>query len=199
MVLQSIGNWWLNLIGVRRDDSNAYKDKPKSDPNPRTTAPIPPGRVSVSNDTTDMLSVLKGEADFVTPSFRTEIIPLIRSLYKVNPDVGIAVQDMFKLGNTKHFIEFPHNTPEEALKMRKHLQDVSKTWSNYTAGIFGLVNKMFVQMLVSGAMSMEAVPKKDLSGIESIIFIKPEDIVFQRDQNGKYRPYQLNKTWNHGN
>ena len=47
-------------------------------------------------------------------------------------------------------------------------------------------------------MSMEAVPKKDLSGIESIIFIKPEDIVFQRDQNGKYRPYQLNKTWNHG-
>ena len=34
MVLQSIGNWWLNLIGVRRDDSNAYKDKPKSDPNP---------------------------------------------------------------------------------------------------------------------------------------------------------------------
>ena len=198
MVLQSIGNWWLNLIGVRRDDSNAYKDKPKSDPNPRTTAPIPPGRVSVSNDTTDMLSVLKGEADFVTPSFRTEIIPLIRSLYKVNPDVGIAVQDMFKLGNTKHFIEFPHNTPEEALKMRKHLHDVSKTWSNYTAGIFGLVNKMFVQMLVSGAMSMEAVPKKDLSGIESIIFIKPEDIVFQRDQNGKYRPYQLNKTWNHG-
>lgn len=198
MVLQSIGNWWLNLIGVRRDDSNAYKDKPKSDPNPRTTAPIPPGRVSVSNDTTDMLSVLKGEADFVTPSFRTEIIPLIRSLYKVNPDVGIAVQDMFKLGNTKHFIEFPHNTPEEALKMRKHLRDVSKTWSNYTAGIFGLVNKMFVQMLVSGAMSMEAVPKKDLSGIESIIFIKPEDIVFQRDQNGKYRPYQLNKTWNHG-
>ena len=89
-------------------------------------APIPPGRVSVSNDTTDMLSVLKGEADFVTPSFRTEIIPLIRSLYKVNPDVGIAVQDMFKLGNTKHFIEFPHNTPEEALKMRKHLHDVSK-------------------------------------------------------------------------
>ena len=65
MVLQSIGNWWLNLIGVRRDDSNAYKDKPKSDPNPRTTAPIPPGRVSVSNDTTDMLSVLKGEADFL--------------------------------------------------------------------------------------------------------------------------------------
>ena len=89
MVLQSIGNWWLNLIGVRRDDSNAYKDKSKSDPNPRTTAPIPPGRVSVSNDTTDILSVLKGEADFVTPSFRTEIIPLIRSLYKVNPDVGI--------------------------------------------------------------------------------------------------------------
>lgn len=44
--------------------------------------------------------------------------------------------------------------------MRKHLHDVSKTWSNYTAGIFGLVNKMFVQMLVSGAMSMEAVPKK---------------------------------------
>lgn len=52
--------------------------------------------------------------------------------------------------------------------MRKHLHDVSKTWSNYTAGIFGLVNKMFVQMLVSGAMSMEAVPKKTYLGLKAL-------------------------------
>lgn len=57
-----------------------------------------------------------GVKDLVLPSFRTEIIPLIRDLYKVNPDVSIALQDMFKLSNTGHTISFPNNTPEEAEK-----------------------------------------------------------------------------------
>lgn len=195
MNIESIGKWVANLIRFDPNENLEKQTKPKLEPNAKTSTPIPPGRVSVSNDT-DLLSVLKGELEIVSPSFRRDIIPLVRDLYKVNPDVGIAIQDMFKLGNTKHVINFPYNTPEEAKKMRKHLKEVSKNWSNYTAGIFGLVNKMFVQMLVGGAISIEAVPKNDLSGIDTIVFIKPEDIVFKRTKNGKYEPYQVNKTWN---
>lgn len=199
-IFERIGGWWMDQFGIgNRLQHNITVPSPPEKlqkDNSKTSAPIPPGRVSVSNDTSDLLSVLRGETELVSPSFRTDLIPLIRDLYKVNPDVGIAIQDMFKLGNTKHVITFPYNTPEESKKMRKHLKEVSKNWTNYTAGVFGIVNKMFVQMMVGGAISIEAVPKPDLSGIATIVFVKPEDIVFRRTKEGVYEPYQINKMWN---
>lgn len=154
---------------------------------------IPPGRVS-EPDTFggNNVAMLRGMTNMVTPSFRTELIPLIRNLYKINPDMSIALQDMFKLTNTGHIISFPNNTEEEAKKMKAHLALASREWSKYTAGIDGLVNKFIVQCLVGGAISIEAVPKQDLSGIATILFIKPESIIFKRKSNGVYHPYQMN-------
>ena len=154
---------------------------------------IPPGRVSVPNEPSfnNLISVM-GVKDLVLPSFRTEIIPLIRDLYKVNPDVSIALQDMFKLSNTGHTISFPNNTPEEAEKMSSHLKQASKRWTNYTAGIDGLVNKFMVQCLIGGAISIEAVPDNKLNGISTIVFVNPESIIFRRMGNGVYHPYQKN-------
>lgn len=179
-----------------------FKKKPNSgdgkkdlNSNPRSTdAIIPPGRVSVPDDQ-NILTWLNGMSNLVTPSFRTELIPLIRDLYKVNPDVGIALQDMFKLTNTGHIITFPYNTAEESRLMRAHIEKVSKSWSNYTAGVYGITNKMIVQSLIGGAISIEAVPNKDLSGISTIVFINPEDIIFKRTNDGKYLPYQKNKSF----
>ena len=153
---------------------------------------ISPGRVSVPDDPYNIEFVLRGMTTLVTPSFRTELIPIIRDLYKINPDVSIAVQDMFKLANTGHSISFPNNTPEEAEKMRDHLSKVTVKWSKYTAGINGLVNRMIVQCFIGGAISVEAVPNSDLSGIATILFIKPETIRFHRKNNGVYQPYQIN-------
>ena len=45
----------------------------------------------------------------------------------------------------------PNNTDKEADKMRDHLSKVSPKWSNYTAGMDGLVNKMIVQLMMSGS------------------------------------------------
>ena len=163
------------------------QDKKKDD------SSIPPGRVSVPNEPSfnNLISVM-GVKDLVLPSFRTEIIPLIRDLYKVNPDVSIALQDMFKLSNTGHTISFPNNTPEEAEKMSSHLKQASKRWTNYTAGIDGLVNKFMVQCLIGGAISIEAVPDNKLNGISTIVFVNPESIIFRRMGNGVYHPYQKN-------
>ena len=66
-----------------------YKEEKKSKP-----STISPGRVSVDEDES-LISSLKGITAMVDPSFRVEVIPLIRDLYKVNPDMGIALQDMF--------------------------------------------------------------------------------------------------------
>lgn len=138
------------------------KDSPKNDSSqnkeakPSTT--ISPGRVSVDDDSDNLITSLQGLTKIVEPSFRVDVIPLIRDLYKVNPDMGIALQDMFKLANTGHTVTFPNNTDAEASKMREHLKEATKGWTRYTAGIDGLVNKMIVQLLVSGAISVEGVP-----------------------------------------
>lgn len=178
------------------NSKESNKEKKDINANPRTTdSIIPPGRVSVPNDNNNIVSWLKGINEMVGPSFRTELIPLIRDLYKVNPDVGIALQDMFKLTNTGHILTFPYNTSEEARAMRAHIEKVNKRWSNYTAGTYGITNKMIVQMLIGGAISIEAVPKRDLSGISTIVFINPEDVLFKRTNDGRYLPYQKNKNF----
>ena len=166
-----------------------YKEEKKSKP-----STISPGRVSVDEDES-FISSLKGITAMVDPSFRVEVIPLIRDLYKVNPDMGIALQDMFKLTNTGHTVTFPNNTDDEADKMRKHLAEKTKKWSRYTAGIDGLVNKMIVQCLVGGAISVEGVPDEKLEGLDTILFLRPENIVFKRENNGVYSPYQRNKNY----
>ena len=158
-----------------------------------TEATIPPGRVSEPNDSRNTYYTLKNDVKLITPSFRSEVIPLIRDLYKLNPDVGVALQDMFKLANTGHTVTFPYNEDDEVTEMKQHIDSVSNNWTNYTAGINGLVNKLIVQCLVSGAIAIEAVPNKDLTGISTIVFLNPEDILFERSNEGKYQPYQIIK------
>lgn len=155
---------------------------------------VSPGRVSVPNDTNNLtIGQLKGLTNLVTPSYRQDLIPIIRDLYKINPDMSIAMQDMFKLSNTTHRINFPNNSPAEAKKMRDHLIEVSKKWSRHSAGINGLTNRMVCQAMIGGAMSIEAVPNEDLSGLSTILFINPEEIRFKREKDGVYQPYQVNK------
>lgn len=188
-----MSNRFFNLLGFK-----SKKDPPKKDTKNefnRDISSISPGRVSEPQDDVSLLTALQGLTNIVKPSFRVEVIKLIRDLYKVNPDMGIALQDMFKLTNTGHNITFPNNTDDEADKMRDHLRKASKRWSMYTAGIDGLVNKMIVQCLVSGAISVEAVPNQKLDGLSTILFVNPDDIVFEREKDGVYQPYQVNKNW----
>lgn len=159
-----------------------------------TVTGVEPGRVSVPDDSLSNSNLLS-LTDFsktVNPSFRVEIIKLIRDLYKVNPDVGKALQDMFQLTNTGHRVQFPNNTDKEADMMRDHLSESTKRWSNCMAGIDGYVNKMAVQLLVSGALSIEGVPNSKLNGLSTIVFVKPDNIVFKRENDGVYQPYQRN-------
>ena len=162
------------------------------DDSPKVGA-ISPGRVSEPDTQgSGLVLSLRDFTNLVESSFRRDVIPLIRDLYKINPDVSIALQDMFKLANTGHTISFPRNTPEEATKMREHLMVASKSWTKYTAGIDGLVNKFTVQCLTSGAISIEAVPNNNLNGISTVLFINPEQIYFRRLNDGVYHPYQKN-------
>jgi hypothetical protein len=164
--------------------SNTEPKKPK-------VTGIDPGRVSAPEDGINGLTyALKDFNTMVDPSFRVEVIQLLRNLYKVNPDVSKALQDMYQLANTGHRIGFPNNTSKEAEAMVDHLKKASKKWSNYTAGTDGLVNKMMVQLLIGGAISIEGVPNQHLDGLSTVLFIKPDSIMFKRESDGVYTPYQ---------
>lgn len=193
----------MNIFGLNISVNRSSPRTKASSKNVRVSQPsgrasvtgIDPGRVSVPDDGGNFLHSLKGLQNMVSPSFRVEVIELIRKLYKVNPDISKALQDTFQLANTGHRIEFPNNTDEESDKMRDHLREVTANWSNYTNGIDGLVTRMIVQCMISGAISVEGVPNDDLSGLSTILFVKPENIVFKREANGVYQPYQRNLQW----
>ena len=183
-----------NISVTRRNPAPIQEERERQAP--KVTG-IDPGRVSVPDDTggSGFVYTLKDFTQMVSPSFRVEVIQLIRNLYKVNPDVGKAIQDMYQLTNTGHQVKFPNNSDAEVKAMREHLNKKSKTWSNYTAGIDGLVNRMIVQYFIGGAISVEAVPNQTLDGLSTILFIKPETITFKREKDGVYTPYQKNTNY----
>lgn len=159
----------------------------------KTDTAIPPGRVSQPGQVYDdkLLGNIKKNLNIVKPDFLFESIPLIRKLYKVNEDLGLALFDSIQLTNTGHEIKFNQSVkPELADEMRAHLKEVSKRWHTGSAGIDGLVNKWIAQIYVGGALSIEWVPDQRLTGIESNILINPETIRYGRDRKGKYKPYQ---------
>ena len=153
---------------------------------------VPAGRVSVPSKVYDehLLNNIKGNLNLIKPDFTFEAIPLIRKLYKINEDIGLALFDLIQLTNTGHDIKFKQDAPPElADEMRAHLQKVSKTWHVGSAGINGLVNKWIAQIYVSGALSVEWVANKYLTGVDQCAMVNPETIRCGMVK-GRYKFYQ---------
>lgn len=191
---------WLEKLKVASQDM-AYKAIPNMltpvspgkgiDDRPKKTN-LPARRVSASNEGTSIYGSVVNDAKFSFPKCLPEVIPIIRRLMICNPDVGQVMYNIVSLGNTGHKIFFDRKVSvEQQDAMRNHLMNRRKNWSTGQAGINGLVNKMFYQTLISGALSNEWVPNKDLTGIESCVLVNPEEIFFfQNDRQTGYHPYQ---------
>lgn len=139
-----------------------------------------------------IINLQKEKYRVVQTDWVMEVIPIIRKLVKINPDMGQAVHNVITLGNTGHKIFFDKSVPEDQVrKMRKHLCNRQEEWASGQAGMDGLVNKMFAQLLIGGALSNEWVPNLDLDGIQACILVNPEEIRFILEPgNIKYSPYQ---------
>lgn len=135
---------------------------------------------------------LTGQYRVVNHQFIVQVIPLIRKLMMINPDISQAIHNIITLGNTGHKVCFDKTIdPDQVELMRNHLTNKKLIWSAGCAGMDGLINKMFAQLLVSGALSNEWVPNKKLNGVDTVILVNPEDIVFTlAEGNIKYTPWQ---------
>jgi len=152
---------------------------------------LPKGRSSIPNFE-GTLESLKTSLEFLTPNTYKQYIPLIRKLLAINSSLSLAVVDNVQLCNPGFKLIFPEKVPnDEATEIRKHIKRVSKNWGFGTGGLNGLINKMLFQIFISGALSNEWVIKKDLSGIDFIAFVNPEDVEFAYDhKTGRYRYFQ---------
>lgn len=128
----------------------------------------------------------------VPADFEFEVIPIIRNLSKINPDVNQALNDFTKLANTGHKISFdPSVGADQIDEMRAFINESALNWHMGSAGMSGIVNKMFRQIQVGGALSTEWVPNISMTNLEEIRFVSPESIRFvvsRRDR--KYHPHQ---------
>lgn len=128
--------------------------------------------------------------------FAREVIPVIRKLTWINADVSQALDNVVTLGNTGYELQFDEDMkPEEVKKARAHLELKMEKWSVLLGGRSGIVNRMFRQAMISGAISNEWVPQSDLKGIKKIAFVKAEEIFFKFDSlKQEFNPYQKVKS-----
>jgi len=165
---------------------------PKSEPISKNKAIVPPGRSSRPTFGTDAFVDVKNQVTFITPGYISAYIPVIRKLSWINPDVGVAVNDMVQLTNTGHRVKFDKGeSSEEQEKMRLHLDTKQFQWGDGVAGMNGLVNKMISQIWIAGALANEWVVNNDKTGINHIALVNPETIVFQWNKKKlRFFPYQ---------
>lgn len=189
----------FNLLGTHIGETTRNKNIPKKstpvDATKEKVVALPPGRVSEPHDSNSGLWLPRAsQFDIVKPDFTFDLIPVIRSLYKTNPDLGSVLFDLIQLTNTGHSIKFDQTMNADlADKMREHLKQRGKEWGYGTSGIDGLVNKWVAQIWIGGALSFEIVADRRLTQVESLPLINPESIRFGVKKNGKYLPYQKAK------
>lgn len=164
-------------------------------PNGRVSSPTKDGKILGSD-----FNRLNNGYEMITQDEVMKSIPLIRKLFRLNPDLGSVVFDITQLTNTGHIIKFDQSvSQEEVTKMRAHLDMVTEEWHQGSAGIDGLINKWVAQIYITGALSNEWVPKNDLSGISYNALVDTETIEFGRRNRGKYESFQRAYNYNQGN
>lgn len=159
--------------------------------NKKPKKPIKPGRSSRPSHRTSDISFLKNETSIVNPAYIQEVVPYIRKLIMVNPDVGQALNNVVALGNTGIKIHFDPSVDNlERDNMRFYINEKFKAWGKNYGGRQGLINRLFSQCMTGGAVSTEAVISDDLKTIERIALPNPETIRFAYSHKKGYEPYQ---------
>jgi hypothetical protein len=178
----------LNRVAFAEQETQALKKKIEIGEN----RVITPGPTSIKDLPLSSFANIQNSLKVLEPEFDFEAIPLLRQLTKTNPDVSQAFNDVVRLANTGHKVIFdPTVGPDQIDAMRNFILSSSKNWHVGSNGINGIVNKMLRQVLVGGAISMDWVPNMDLTNLEEVRYINPENIRYIADKdNGRYYPYQ---------
>ena len=153
---------------------------------------LPAGRASIAPEQTQFIFE-SGEKQILAPDYYIGLIPSIRKLVSVNPNMSQALSNIVELGNTGHNIKFDPSVPaEQIVAMKQHLEQVTRNWSFGKASVDGITDKWMRHIMISGALPVEWVPKRDLSGIQMAATVNAETIRFSYDRRkNEYSPFQV--------
>lgn len=182
----------LAVASSKRDETNPIQ--PNEIKGKPPAGILPPGRTTVPPQNESYSIDLLGDGkQLVTPGYQFEIIPKIRKLVYSNQDVSQALHNIVTLANTGFKVKFDDSVKLEAAnEMRDHLDTIAATWHYGCADINSVVNKLFAQAMISGAVCVEMVPNMELTGIRRLFMPLPETIRFKYDKiNQTYAPYQV--------
>jgi hypothetical protein len=137
-----------------------------------------------------MYSALVNEANLIKPGFDIELLSVCEYLAKYNGDVSYAVDNIVQLGSTPYRITYDDSIkPEQAKEFNKYLNIQGTTI--YDGGINSLINDLYAQLAINGALSSEYIPDSSIKFVKSVVLVPPISIRFKYNRTTyKYEPYQ---------
>ncbi len=128
--------------------------------------------------------------DNTTPPVPFEMIQKIEELVLTTPDLSQAVSRTVSFANTGHRVTFEGLSDSEAEKANIELELFAARAFKPSAGMDSVAAALFRQITISGALSAEAVPEPDFSGIKKVVLVPVREVRFKRDENNDWRPFQ---------
>ena len=172
-----------------KSNSNQLRTAPLK--NEGAALPIKVGRQSMPEGA-GTIGSLFNELALIDPDFPIQVLETVESLAKYNPDVSLAVENIITLGNTPQKVTFDESVSERDVKlMNARLATKGKSWYAHSGGINSLINDLFAQVAINGAVSAEAIPDNSLEGIKKAVMVAPKNIRFT--YNNELDEYEANQ------
>jgi len=153
---------------------------------------LPVSRVSVDSVSfSELVKELSIEMNSMNASYPVDYIEAIQNLSLINPDIAQMIDNIVQLGNTGHRVIVETKNENAESEVLDELNHFNLSVFNRYGGVDGFVNSMLAQIARSGAISLEWVVNKDLSGLKQAVFVPIKDIRFiYNTQEQDYFPFQ---------
>lgn len=136
--------------------------------------PVQGGQQSVRSNTS-MLDIIMQGTVLENAEYPYELLETMYKLAIYNEDFSYAVDNIAQLGNTPYKIYFNDSLPKNLVK--KCMEEISVAEPNwYKGGLPSLINDLLCDAVVTGTISGEIVPRKDLSGVLKSVCVPATDI-----------------------
>jgi len=150
--------------------------------------PVPVGRRSEAPDSFgSLMGMANGFLSCVDPKVPYNFLEIISKLCLTNPDFSQAVDNVVSLGNNGHQLLI---NADSARRIDKALKRLNKLADRIM--IENLINRLFRQAAIYGALSHEWIVNKSLTEMQTYAMVPVRDIRFQYDkEQSRYVSRQL--------
>jgi len=121
---------------------------------------------------------------FINPRYPRVWLNTIEKAVLANPDLSQVFELIIDLSNTGHTLQIVGKQSDEAKAELDNLAVKLNTDS--------LVNQLFAQIALYGAISIEGIVEEDLTGLKKIVRVPPPTVYFKYNEETKeFEPYQM--------